>query len=125
MSRHLDTSGVFIVPYDLNEMGSKGQKGGKKAPKSAPKGSKTGQKGPETEDSAPEPPETETRLVVRCTRDYHDWVAGLADHLGGLNLSQTVDQGFRRIADLAGYSQPPRRRALVIDPDAYHPPHDD
>lgn len=60
----------------------------------------------------------ETRLSCRCSPDYHDWVLGLGDHLGGLSISQTIDQGLRRVAELAGWSQPPRRRAgsAVVSP---------
>jgi hypothetical protein len=44
----------------------------------------------------------ESRLVVRCSSEYHGWVQGLAERLG-LNVTQTVAQGLLRLAEASGY----------------------
>jgi hypothetical protein len=74
----------------------------------------------------PEAAAPEARIVVRCTPGYLKWARGLADHLGGLTLTQTVCQGLIRLAEGSGYhhkiptrhvpSNPSRRRLVPRDP---------
>ena len=69
-----------------------------------------GQKGPEIDQNVSEIEQTgvgsspgESRLVVRCSCEYHGWVQGLAERLG-LNVTQTVAQGLLRLSEASGYN---------------------
>ncbi len=50
------------------------------------------------------------RIVLRCSPEYHAWACGLADWMGGIGLTLTLETGLRRLAESSGYpTLPPRR----------------
>jgi hypothetical protein len=69
----------------------------------------TGQKGLETDQNGSNvvglmgaPLSPDSRIVLRCTSEFHGWAQGLADHVS-LNVTQLVVQGLIRIAEGSGY----------------------
>jgi hypothetical protein len=73
-------------------------------------GVETVQNGPEIDQNVSKIDQTglvasadESRLVVRCSSEYHGWVQGLAERLG-LNVTQTVSQGLLRLSEASGYN---------------------
>jgi hypothetical protein len=62
----------------------------------------------------PEPVAPPRRLVIRCTPQYHAWACGLADWMGGLDLTLLVETGLRRLAEGSGFDQLPPRRYFPV-----------
>jgi hypothetical protein len=62
----------------------------------------------------PPPLQPPRRLVIRCTSEYHAWACGLADWMGGLDLTLLVETGLRKLAEGSGFEQLPPRRYYPV-----------